>query len=586
MSAGMTPKPPIINGHTHIFIGENIPPQIGKSILPWPLYSIFTIPFILGICRFYYTNRIFSPYCWQFQPWYRRIAKTVYFWRISLKRHLVLYWFSFAINVIIVCHALIFLVQWLVAFWIKPASAIVDSLPLIAWLKANHLIYEDCPSLIKWLAILFTFIFVSTGRKLIIFIVKKAWGFLSILPNKNTVEFIGRYVNIGRFAYYRNSYQIFQKLQAQYPDNTGFVILPMDMEFMGAGKLKIDGQYAKQMADLDKLKQNQADVVFPFVAVDPRREFAGDQVFFEWLLNPNGRVSLKDCFIKDYIEVKKFYGFKIYPALGYYPFDERLLPLWKYAADNNIPITTHCIRGTIYYRGTKEKNWDFHPVFRESSSKAVWDRLLLPEIKNVDYINNFTHPLNYLCLVEEKLLRVVVQNAGHRVKELFGFTDSDTELKRNLNNLKLCFAHYGGDDEWAKYFEKDRDNVTSQLVRKPDSGVVFIQPGGIDASWGTLESIWRSLDWYTIISSMILQYPNLYADISYIVHNEKIAPLLKTSLTNENLKQKILFGTDFYVVRNHKSDKEMLADLEEELTTEEFDAISRDNPRNFLRLVT
>jgi hypothetical protein len=81
---------------------------------------------------------------------------------------------------------------------------------------------------------------------------------------------------------------------------------------------------------------------------------------------------------------------------------------------------------------------------------------------------------------------------------------------------------------------------------------------------------------------MILQYPNLYADISYIVHNEKIAPLLKSSLKNPDLQKNILFGTDFYVVRNHKSEKEMLADLEEELSDKEFDIIARDNPQSFL----
>src|SRR6185436_827568 len=70
-----------------------------------------------------------------------------------------------------------------------------------------------------------------------------------------------------------------------------------------------------------------------------------------------------------FIEKKKFNGFKIYPALGYYPFDVQLLPLWKYAADHQIPILTHCIRGTIFYRGSKKTEWDYHPVYKQAMFK-------------------------------------------------------------------------------------------------------------------------------------------------------------------------------------------------------------------------
>jgi len=576
----------IINCHTHIFIGENIPPEIGKTFLPWPLYKIFTIPLILSVCRFYYTNRRFSPYCWQFQEWFKRLKKWFYLWRINLKRNFILNTLTLIINVVVIYFAAIYLMEWLADFWIKSSSSIKDALPVIEWLK-KHYLFIDIPScLVHWLFILFTIFFISTGRKILFFILKKAWNFLSILPNKKTIEFIGRYVNIGRFAYYKNSYQIFQKLQGQYPDSTGFVLLPMDMEFMGGGALKADGQYEKQMNDLDKIKTSNPGVVFPFVAVDPRRKTVGtaNQKFFDWSSNGAGGVKLEECFIKDFIEKKGFSGFKIYPALGYYPFDEALLPLWKYAADNGIPIITHCIRGTIFFRGAKEKAWDHHPIFKESSTKDVWDQLLLPELRNVDFINNFTHPLNYLCLVEEKLLRLVVGKCSQKTKDLFGYQNENTAMASDLKKLKLCFGHYGGDDEWAKYFEKDRDNITNQLVRQPGKGVVFIQLGPIDSSYGTLELIWRNLDWYTIISSMMLQYPNLYADLSYIVHNENIIPLLKTTLKNPVLQTRILFGTDFYVVRNHKSDKEMFAEIEGNLTTAEFDLIAKTNPGKFLQL--
>ncbi|MDV7397127.1 hypothetical protein RZS08_37350, partial [Arthrospira platensis SPKY1] len=101
--------------------------------------------------------------------------------------------------------------------------------------------------------------------------------------------------------------------------------------------------------------------------------------------------------------------------------EEELLPLWKYAADNGLPILTHCIRGTIYYRGKKEKKWDYHPVFEQPLGGGKYGPLMLPQVKNVEYSINFTHPMNYLCLLEEKLLRKLVGQAKDpKIKELFG----------------------------------------------------------------------------------------------------------------------------------------------------------------------
>ena len=88
---------------------------------------------------------------------------------------------------------------------------------------------------------------------------------------------------------------------------------------------------------------------------------------------------------------------------------------------------------------------------------------------------------------------------------------------------------------------------------------------------------------YTIISSLIIQYPKIYADLSYIIHDQEIIPLLKHTLRNESLKNKVLFGTDFYVVRNHNSEKDLLAQTMANLSSDEFDLIARDNPINYLK---
>jgi len=98
------------------------------------------------------------------------------------------------------------------------------------------------------------------------------------------------------------------------------------------------------------------------------------------------------------------------------------------------------------------------------------------------------------------------------------------------------------------------------------------------------EQIWRSADWYSIICSLMLRYEHIYADISFILHSDtEILPLLKQTLKHERLKTRILYGIDFYVVRNHKSDKNMLTNIMGDLTKEEYEQIESSNPITYLK---
>lgn len=428
-----------------------------------------------------------------------------------------------------------------------------------------------------------------------------------------------RYLNIGRYAFHKEQKTILSKLKSQYPRTTGFIILPMDMDYMGAGVSKT--RYRDQMEKLAALKNmpSNKNLLYPFVFADPRRMvklqeekrwMQGDKEYFRWSIE-DGKMKLGDCFIKEYFETHRFSGIKIYPALGYFPFDEKLLPLYKYSADNDIPVLTHCIKGTIFYRGLKKDDWNKHPVFQQAMEQAETDReedgfkddeqmerggtvieyepLVLPQFKNVDFSYNFTHPMNYLCLLEEELLRGLVTKAIERdpntmLAELFGYNGPDAPLDHDLKKLKICMGHFGGDDEWKRYFEKDRYNYSSQLAQHPDIGIRFFKTIDNKPATGKPEQIWKYTDWYSIICSMMLQYPNVYADISYILHSDaEIFPLLKQTLQNPGLKEKVLYGTDFFVVRNHKSDKNMLADMTGGLTVEEFDQIARINPKKYLK---
>lgn len=121
-------------------------------------------------------------------------------------------------------------------------------------------------------------------------------------------------------------------------------------------------------------------------------------------------------------------------------------------------------------------------------------------------------------------------------------------------------------------------------LQNPKMVFFFFKNNDLEQSYGLLENIWRGVDWYTIITSLMLQYDNVYADLSYIIHNKEIFPLLKQTLQNDELQKRILFGTDFYVVRNHLTEKEMLANTQANLSKEEFDNIARKNPISYLNL--
>jgi predicted TIM-barrel fold metal-dependent hydrolase len=574
-----TTKKPIINCHTHIFTGDHVPPFLGRTFVPWPLYYLLPLTMVVTLFRTWYRG----PYRWQFQAWYKTIRHFIYKAKMFVARNVVAGAIVFLAGLWVTVQVFFILYDWLTLL-ISPdekMSGYVADTRL--WLGERNLLVTDAGFAMQLTLLLIVMLFVKTGRNFIFFVLKKIWKFFALIPGPQTTALIKRYINIGRFSFHSKQEQNLEPLVNQYPDGTGFIVLPMDMEFIGAGKLK--ASYQSQMEELAGIKQKERykDRFFPFVFADPRR-ISKEPSYFNYSVLPEGKVKLEDCFVRTYIEGHRFSGFKIYPALGYYPFDEALLPLWKYAADHGLPVLTHCIRGNIYYRGPKKNAWDYHPVFEQSVGENQYEPLLLHEIKNIHFINNFTHPLNYLCLLEEQLLRKLVAKAkDERVRELFGYTNEDTPLVHDLHHLKICFGHFGGDDEWSRFMEQDRDSYSRQLVRQPNWGIDFLTNEKGELKRGKPEQVWRSVDWYTIICSLMLQYPHVYADLSYILHNNGIHPLLKQTMQNTKLQQKVLFGTDFYVVRNHKSEKHMLADMIDELTEEEFDMLARINPGVFLQ---
>lgn len=228
---------------------------------------------------------------------------------------------------------------------------------------------------------------------------KGAFNLFSKLQKHEIALLIRKYHAFLTIGDLKSQLDIFKYLQSFYPTGTRFCVLPMDMEYMKAGK--VSQSYREQLDELAAIKQDPdyKDLIYPFVFIHPER---------------------KDILeiVKLYIEEKGFAGLKLYPPLGYYPFDERLNEVYAYAEKYQIPITTHCARGGVFYKGNISDDMLTHPKTGEHSKSR----------KNKYFTDVYTDPDNY---------RYVLQQ----------FPD-----------LKINLAHFGGYDEWQKFLGNSFDD--------------------------------------------------------------------------------------------------------------------------------
>lgn len=317
---------------------------------------------------------------------------------------------------------------------------------------------------------------------------------LNFLGKKDYAHLVKKYHQFLKIGDLKSQLEIFKILQGFYPENTKFSVLSMDMEFMKAGNVKTP--FRTQLDELAAIKKDPAykDLIYPFIFIHPERI---------------GLLSI----IRKYIEEEHFAGLKMYPPLGYYPFDERLNQVFAYAQENQVPITSHCARGGVFYKGSITDDMLKHPI----TGKVYQKR------KNKFFTDIYTDPDNYEYLLQK------------------------------YPNLKLNLAHFGGFDEWTKYLQNslDEDN---------------------------------ELSWFEKVKALLIKHPNLYTDISYTLYDKDLIPLLKTTLQEDALRNKILFGTDYYMVEQELSEKEFSINLRASLGEQEYKQIAEINPKRFLSL--
>jgi predicted TIM-barrel fold metal-dependent hydrolase len=99
--------------------------------------------------------------------------------------------------------------------------------------------------------------------------------------------------------------------------------------------------------------------IYPFIAVDPRREGIVEWVITSGQVGPAG----------------PFHGVKLYPRLGCHPLRPELDPLYSHCAQKGIPLTTHCSSGgfpdfvTSFAEFGNPEN--FRPIFERFPSIRI-----------------------------------------------------------------------------------------------------------------------------------------------------------------------------------------------------------------------
>jgi predicted TIM-barrel fold metal-dependent hydrolase len=311
----------------------------------------------------------------------------------------------------------------------------------------------------------------------------------NILPftDKDALDRYARYLTTGRLG---SQKRIFERGFSFYPNDTKFIILPMDMAYMGAGR--VARPYYQQIKELGQLKNQYPDNIIPFFHVDPRR------------------INVYDMFVHA-VEKMEFSGVKLYPPLGYFPYDKRLHPVYEYCQEKNLPILVHCSPyNCVHYKGKKR---DLKKLLLQGNPLTNVKRKNRKELCSM-----FTNPLNYEYLIK-----------------LFP-------------KLRICFAHFGSEYSWDRYLTHGKEDN----------------------------------NWYVIIKKLIYNYPNFYTDISFTLNNTKFFPLLRETLDIKKLREKILFGSDYYMVEVESGEDVFIKKLKKYIGKEYFKEIAEDNPKRFL----
>jgi len=292
--------------------------------------------------------------------------------------------------------------------------------------------------------------------------------------------------------------RIFERLHTTYKQHDPkYFALTLNMDFMSTAPSN-HTRYDTQLTEVFQLKQSYPNELLVFLSCDPRYKKGA---------------ALRDWF-KKYYEDGKVVGIKLYPSLGFFPFDPRMAELYEYANQHHVPILTHTTRTGVFYLsddvkqlvGNRPATFDGNnPIMAQIYSRIdKYNASKNRKVKrNANYCNIFTHPDNYIPIIEK------------------------------FPNLKLCFAHYGGENE---------------ILDKTKDYMLEVENN-------------RSVNWHKLIREYMLKYDNIYTDISYALHNTDTHKRFIEDMQHAKLSTRIFFGTDFFMEEQEDSEENVFTNF-------------------------
>ena len=310
-----------------------------------------------------------------------------------------------------------------------------------------------------------------------------------------------KFSNLAWFIhFFKNSSpsEIISSLVDSYSDRS-VVLCPLMMDFAHAINGKIIDDYQVQIEKLNALRNLLPDRILPFFAADPN--------------NPR----LLENFIRVFSRTEKynFFGIKIYPSLGYLPSNPRLMEIFEICEEKGIPVTAHCSGATVH--SSKKIISGIQGSYANKGKTFLKGPVTRVFITKRHYGDFFNQPYNWIPVLKK------------------------------FPNLRLNLAHFGGEEQWMKFIEGDKNS------------------------------------WVTDIISMIDEFDFLYTDFSYNMYNKLFFSKLKEVLnSNEKLSNRVLYGSDYYMLIKEGQFCDMLSAFNSEMGELLINKITRDNPRRFL----
>ncbi len=288
-------------------------------------------------------------------------------------------------------------------------------------------------------------------------------------------------------------------------DSRTKIMTPLIMDFQEAlhherliiqvANLKRGISNSKQYLDNNNIK------ILPFLGIDLRRlDNLNDVPVADWFdallaeLNVDFRDHIPATDINT-VHSGDFIGIKLYPSLGGKINPQKHLPFIELLQERQIPVTVHCQED----------------CFKQGEA-------------NDSTLIQYAHPKHW--------------------QEIFA--------SGRTNDLKINFAHFGGEDEVEK-------TIAFNLEANTD---------GIPYPVAQLNS---KKTWTYQIMKMLKRYPNTYSDLSAFDYRNKKASLALgwlialdeqgkfNDMGEYKLSNKLLFGTDYPMLLNYTADYQQVA---------------------------